>query len=123
MRAFKLISISFCLLFGLITSTKAQDMSNLYAILADGYTIDELHDYVDRLTLNNHRSILEGAGMKFVKNDTDAGFYVYTKNEYVSFYVNYENGKLTSVQVKSSPQKFYKAIEVIKGNSKFVKSS
>ncbi len=123
MKVIKLVSVAVYLLFTVSTSSKAQDMSNVYALLAEGYTINELHDYVDRLTLFNHRKILEEAGMTFQKHDTNSEFYIYKKNDYVSFYVNYAKGELTSVHVVSSPQKFYKAIDIIKGNSQFVKNS
>jgi hypothetical protein len=110
-------------LFAFAPKSHAQDMDNLYAILAEGYTIDELHELTDIITLDNHRSILEKRGFKFEKNDKESGSFIYKKNDYVSFYVNYENGKLTSVHFLSSPQKFYKAIAEIKDNSNFTYSS
>ncbi|TKC10679.1 hypothetical protein FA048_10915 [Pedobacter polaris] len=113
----------FYLLFAFAPKSNAQDFDNLYAVLAEGFTIEELHDYADILTYSNHRSVLEKKGMKYEKNDTSGGSYIYKKNDYVSFYVNYEAGKLTSVHFVSSPQKFYKAIAEMKGNSEFVKSS
>ncbi|WP_316785256.1 hypothetical protein [Pedobacter frigiditerrae] len=111
------------LLFVFATKSHAQNMDNITALLTEGYTIEELHGLTDILTIDNHRSVLEKRGFKYEKNDTESGSYVYTKNDYVSFYVNYEKGKLTSVHFKSSPQKFYKAIAEIKDNSKFTYSS
>jgi hypothetical protein len=111
-------------LFAFVPKSNAQqDLSNLYAIMAEGYTIEELHGLTDILTLNNHQSVLEKKGMKFERNDTQSGSYIYKKNDYVSLYVNYEDGKLTSVHFVSSPQKFYKAVAEIKDNSAFTYSS
>jgi hypothetical protein len=122
MKLLKYLSLVL-LFFVFSTKSEAQNLDNLNAILADGYTIDELHDLTDILTLSNHRAVLERKGMKFERNDTQGGSYIYKKNDYVSFYVNYEDGKLTSVHFVSSPQKFYKAISEIKGNSAFTYSS
>jgi len=115
--------ILFNLLFAFAAKSNAQNLDNLTAILADGYTIEELHDLTDILTIDNHRAVLEKKGFKYEKNDVSGGSYIYRKNDYVSFYVNYEKGKLTSVHFLSSPQKFYKAIAEIKGNNKFTYSS
>ncbi|TCC89258.1 hypothetical protein EZ428_16305 [Pedobacter frigiditerrae] len=115
--------ILFYFLVAFAPKSQAQNMDNITALLTEGYTIEELHGLTDVLTIDNHRSVLEKKGFKFEKNDTESGSYVYKKNDYVSFYVNYEKGKLTSVHFKSSPQKFYKAIAEIKDNSKFTYSS
>ncbi|RZL46759.1 MAG: hypothetical protein EOP00_14010 [Pedobacter sp.] len=111
------------LLFMLTFSLKsqAQNLNNLSAALSEGYTIDELHDLCDIITLYNHRTTLEKRGYKFEKDDGSA--YIYKKNDYVSFYINYEDGKLSSVHFKSSPQKFYQAVAIIKDNSNFTYSS
>ncbi len=113
----------FYLLFVFAPNSKAQNLDNLTALMAEGYTIEELHGLTDILTLDNHRTVLEKKGFKYERNDVSGGSYIYKKNDYVSFYVNYENGKLTSVHFVSSPQKFYKAIAEIKDNSKFTYSS
>lgn len=113
----------FCFLATFAPQSQAQNLDNLTAILADGYTIEELHSLTDVLTLDNHRSVLEKRGFKFEKHDVSGESYIYKKNDYVSFYVNYEKGKLTSVHFVSSPQKFYKAVAEIKDNSKFTYSS
>jgi hypothetical protein len=113
----------FFFLFAFTSKSQAQDLSNLNALMAEGYTIDELHEIVDVITLSNHKSVLEKRGFKFERNDTQGGSYIYKKNDYVSLYVNYEDGKFTSVHFVSSPQKFYKATAEIKGNSNFTYSS
>jgi len=114
-----LFLISFLCFAGLNYKAHAQNFDNLAALVAEGYTLDEMKDIVDNVTTTNHTSYLKTKGYAYKGYDAGKNEYYYDKNEFVSLVLTIKNSKPFSIRMLSSPQKFYKAAAEFKSNSKY----
>ncbi|MDQ7948533.1 MAG: hypothetical protein AAGB30_10835 [Pedobacter sp.] len=97
----------FSLLFLFVASLSAKAQS----YQKTDYAVETLHELCDEITLDNHKVIAAQRGFKFVKNDPTIGAYIYKKNDNISLYVQFKQGKLATVSFVLTPETLAKMLD------------
>ncbi|HPH37241.1 MAG TPA: SUMF1/EgtB/PvdO family nonheme iron enzyme [Sediminibacterium sp.] len=97
-----------------ISSSKLQaqiDIEKVSLFFAEGYSISELEFLMENMPLKKHEKWMEKKGYIFREELPSKNCLVYKKGEVVTLYIFKAKEYISEIQVSSSPQKYYQAID------------
>jgi formylglycine-generating enzyme required for sulfatase activity len=87
------------------------DSERLSLLFAEGYKIDELVFLLDNMPIKKHEKWMEKRGYTFREEIPSKKCLVYKKGEVVTLFIFLGKEYISEIQVSSSPQKYYQAID------------
>lgn len=105
-------TLAFILIFLNTSKVTAQiDSERLSLLFAEGYKIDELVFLMDNMPIKKHEKWMEKRGYAFREEIPSKKCLVYKKGEVVTLFIFLGKEYISEIQVSSSPQKYYQAID------------
>lgn len=106
---------SVCYLLTLPKVSAQVNLDNVSSGLSDGYSIKEMEDILNSVTVKNVKQWAIDKKYTFIEDD--GSVIEVEKNSVVTFYIFYKGNDIEQLQVSSSPQKWYKAVKEFENSS------